>query len=94
MAHLWGYRNYETGEQSRNNWFVALISNGEGWHNNHHADLAPPAHGHRWWEIDVVYVTIRALESDGTGPRRAPACTRLTAMAERDRLGSELKPQA
>lgn len=64
-AHLWGYRSYETGEDSRNNWFVALISNGEGWHNNHHADPRSAAHGHRWWEIDVVFATVRVLEMTG-----------------------------
>jgi fatty-acid desaturase len=64
-AHLWGYRSYETGEESRNNWFVALISNGEGWHNNHHADPRSAAHGHRWWEIDVVFWTVRLLEMMG-----------------------------
>jgi stearoyl-CoA desaturase (delta-9 desaturase) len=65
LAHLWGYRTYETGEQSRNNWFVALISNGEGWHNNHHADSRSARHGHRWWELDLVFVTIWALEAMG-----------------------------
>jgi fatty-acid desaturase len=65
LAHLWGYRSYETEEQSRNNWFVALISNGEGWHNNHHADSRSARHGHRWWELDVVYITICALETIG-----------------------------
>jgi stearoyl-CoA desaturase (delta-9 desaturase) len=64
-AHIWGYRTYDTGEQSRNNWFVALISNGEGWHNNHHADSRSARHGHQWWEIDVVYMTIRLLEAMG-----------------------------
>jgi fatty-acid desaturase len=64
-AHLWGYQTYETGEQSRNNWFVALISNGEGWHNNHHADPRSARHGHCRWEIDVVFATIRALEAVG-----------------------------
>jgi fatty-acid desaturase len=64
-AHIWGYRTYETGERSRNNWFVALISNGEGWHNNHHADSRSARHGHRWWEIDMVFVTIRLLEAVG-----------------------------
>jgi fatty-acid desaturase len=64
-SHLWGYRSYETGEQSRNNWVVALISNGEGWHNNHHADPRSAAHGHRWWEIDVVFATVRVLEMIG-----------------------------
>jgi stearoyl-CoA desaturase (delta-9 desaturase) len=64
-AHMWGYRNYETGEQSRNNWVVALISNGEGWHNNHHADPRSARHGHRWWEIDVVFATVALLERLG-----------------------------
>lgn len=64
-THLWGYRNYETDENSRNNWFVALISNGEGWHNNHHADQRSAAHGHRWWEFDVTYLTICLLEKLG-----------------------------
>src|SRR6185503_1643119 len=59
VTHLWGYRSYETGENSRNNWIVALMSNGEGWHNNHHADQRSAAHGHRWWELDVTYTTIR-----------------------------------
>jgi len=63
VTHLWGYRNYETGENSRNNWFVALLTNGEGWHNNHHADQKCAAHGHRWWEIDLTYLTILALRS-------------------------------
>ncbi|HVX15743.1 MAG TPA: fatty acid desaturase [Pirellulales bacterium] len=64
-THLWGYRNYETDENSRNNWFVALVSNGEGWHNNHHADQRSAAHGHRWWEFDVTYSTIWVLEKLG-----------------------------
>jgi stearoyl-CoA desaturase (delta-9 desaturase) len=61
VTHLWGYRNYETDERSRNNVFVGLWSNGEGWHNNHHADPRSAAHGHRWWEFDVTYLTIKAL---------------------------------
>jgi fatty-acid desaturase len=61
FAHLWGYRNYETDEESRNNVFVGIISNGEGWHNNHHADPRSAKHGHRWWELDVTFLTIRLL---------------------------------
>lgn len=60
-SHTWGYRNYETDDDSRNNWWVALLSFGEGWHNNHHADQRSAAHGHKWYEIDVTYLTIRAL---------------------------------
>ena len=64
-SHLWGYRTYETGDDSRNNWFVALLSNGEGWHNNHHIDPRSAAHGHKWWEIDVVFWVVRLLEATG-----------------------------
>jgi fatty-acid desaturase len=65
LAHLYGYRSYETGENSRNNWFVALLSNGEGWHNNHHVDPASASVSHRWWEIDPIYGLIRVLEFVG-----------------------------
>lgn len=60
-AHIWGYRTYSTGELSTNNWWVALITFGEGWHNNHHAFLSSAAHGLRWWEVDVTYAAIRLL---------------------------------
>ncbi len=75
VTHLWGYRNFKTRDESRNNFLVALISNGEGWHNNHHADPRCAAHGRRWWEIDVSYLLILALEaiglaSDVVHPRR------------------------
>jgi stearoyl-CoA desaturase (delta-9 desaturase) len=65
VAHLWGYQNYDTGERSRNNWFVALIAAGEGWHNNHHAQPRSAKHGHRWFELDLTYATIRLLEKMG-----------------------------
>ena len=58
VTHLWGYRNYETGDNSRNNFAVGLISHGEGWHNNHHAQPRCAAHGHRWWELDVTWIII------------------------------------
>jgi fatty-acid desaturase len=65
LAHRWGYQTYETGDNSRNNWLVAWISNGEGWHNNHHADPMAAAHGHRWWEVDVTWRTVQLLECVG-----------------------------
>src|SRR5471030_2178989 len=61
VTHMWGYRNYETDEDSRNNIVLGLISNGEGWNNNHHADPRSARHGHRWWEIDNTYLTIRCM---------------------------------
>jgi stearoyl-CoA desaturase (delta-9 desaturase) len=60
-SHIWGYRNYATTDQSRNNWWVAIISYGEGWHNNHHAFPRMAAHGHRWWEFDATYAAIRLM---------------------------------
>ena len=65
VTHVWGYRNYHTDDNSRNNILVGLWSNGEGWHNNHHADQRAAAHGHKWWEFDLTWLTIRALESVG-----------------------------
>ena len=65
VTHVWGYQNYETGDSSRNNILVGLWSNGEGWHNNHHADQRAAAHGHQWWELDVTWITIRLLEKLG-----------------------------
>jgi stearoyl-CoA desaturase (delta-9 desaturase) len=69
LAHVWGYRNYETDENSRNNWFVGLVSNGEGWHNNHHADQRSARHGHKWWEFDLTWITIRLLELTGVAEK-------------------------
>lgn len=64
-AHTWGYRTFETTDGSRNNWWVALLTFGEGWHNNHHAYHRSAAHGLKWWEFDPTYLTIRAMELVG-----------------------------
>ncbi|NOX55588.1 MAG: acyl-CoA desaturase [Planctomycetes bacterium] len=61
-THVWGYRNYPTPDNSRNNWWVALLSYGEGWHNNHHAYQRLARHGHRWWELDITYMVIWVLK--------------------------------
>jgi fatty-acid desaturase len=60
-THVWGYRSHETRDRSTNLWWVALVSLGEGWHNNHHAFPRSARHGLRWWELDVTYVLIRVL---------------------------------
>jgi fatty-acid desaturase len=65
VTHCFGYRNYETDESSRNNLVVGLLSGGEGWHNNHHADPRAARFGHRWFELDAGYRVIRILEMCG-----------------------------
>jgi stearoyl-CoA desaturase (delta-9 desaturase) len=65
FGHVFGYQNYPTRDSSRNNVLFALLSNGDGWHNNHHAYQRCAAHGHKWWEFDLTYLTIRALEAVG-----------------------------
>lgn len=64
-THLWGYRNYETTDASRNLWWVALLAYGEGWHNNHHAHPHTARAGHRWWELDPTFWSIRFLQLIG-----------------------------
>lgn len=64
-SHTWGYQNYKTGEHSTNLWWVAILSFGEGWHNNHHKYPRSAAHGLRWFELDPTYWTIRAMKAVG-----------------------------
>jgi len=64
-AHMFGYQSYDSRDDSRNCWWVALLSFGEGWHNNHHAFPRSARHGLRWWELDMNYMAIRMLETFG-----------------------------
>ena len=61
LAHVLGSKRYVTGDNSRNNWLLALLTMGEGWHNNHHACQSSVRQGFRWWEIDATYYILRAL---------------------------------
>ncbi|WP_164104357.1 acyl-CoA desaturase [Candidatus Laterigemmans baculatus] len=72
LTHVFGYRNYETTDDSRNNWFVTLLTAGEGWHNNHHADPASASVQHRWWEIDLNYYVIRGFAAVGLASHIIP----------------------
>jgi stearoyl-CoA desaturase (delta-9 desaturase) len=65
ICHRWGYRNYDTPDDSRNNVLVGILANGEGWHNNHHADPRSARHGHKWWEFDLAWLSIRLLKALG-----------------------------
>lgn len=72
LSHMFGYTNYKTGEDSRNNWFVAMLTVGEGWHNNHHEDPSAASVQHRWWEIDISYYEIKLLEKLGLASNVIP----------------------
>lgn len=64
-CHNWGYRNHDVDDRSTNCWWVAILTFGEGWHNNHHAYQASAQFGSRWWEIDLVWWFVRGLERLG-----------------------------
>ncbi len=68
-THLWGQRRFDTTDDSRNNWWVALLTFGEGWHNNHHAMPASARHGLAWYELDISWLHIRLMERLGVATR-------------------------
>ena len=83
-THVWGYRSHETRDSSTNLWWVALLTYGEGWHNNHHAFQTSARHGLRWWEVDMTYMAIKAMSWVGMAhsiklakikPSRTPEAT-------------------
>ena len=61
LCHVWGSRRFETTDTSRNNWVLALLTLGEGWHNNHHAYQSSCRQGLRWWEVDPTFYALRVL---------------------------------
>lgn len=65
LAHLWGKRRYDTGDRSRNNGLLALLTFGEGWHNNHHRFPGAARQGFRWWELDLSYYALKGLAALG-----------------------------
>lgn len=64
-THMWGKRRFATRDDSRNNWWVALLTFGEGWHNNHHAHPTSARHGLAWYELDITWIHIRLLQLTG-----------------------------
>lgn len=77
ITHFWGYRNYETEDDSVNSYLIGYLSYGEGWHNNHHADPRAAHFQRRWWEADLSFATIRLLRRLGLAtnvilPNKAP----------------------
>ncbi|MBM3901093.1 MAG: acyl-CoA desaturase [Verrucomicrobia bacterium] len=65
MAHVWGQRRYETGDDSRNSFILSLITLGEGWHNNHHKHMTCTRQGFYWWEVDITYYLLKVMSWTG-----------------------------
>ena len=65
VCHIWGRRDYEVGDESRNNAIVGFLALGEGWHNNHHAFPTSARHGLEWWQLDLSWIVIRLFEMVG-----------------------------
>jgi stearoyl-CoA desaturase (delta-9 desaturase) len=96
LAHVHGNQRYATGDDSRNNWWLAIITLGEGWHNNHHAYQRSARQGFRWWEIDITYYILKGLEQLrlvydlGQPPRDVVENTRALGRATIERLARQL----
>jgi len=65
MAHRLGNQRYQTGDESRNNFVLALLTLGEGWHNNHHHYPASARQGFYWWEVDFSYYVLKLMQKSG-----------------------------
>jgi stearoyl-CoA desaturase (delta-9 desaturase) len=64
-THMWGYRTFQSEDNSRNLWWAALLTYGEGWHNNHHSHPNVAKAGLKWWEIDMTWWSIQILKTFG-----------------------------
>lgn len=83
VAHCFGRRRYATSDSSRNSALVAVLTHGEGWHNNHHRYPRAARQGHRWWELDLTYLALRGLAGVGLVTDLQPAPTITTTGGER-----------
>ena len=72
LTHLWGYRSYDTPENSRNSLLLGILCSGDGWHNNHHQDPTAASTQRRWWELDLTYYTIKLLSLVGLATEVVP----------------------
>jgi stearoyl-CoA desaturase (delta-9 desaturase) len=94
LAHVWGSRRYATPDESRNNALLALVTLGEGWHNNHHHAMTSARQGFFWWEIDITYYALRVLAAFGiVWDLRAPSETALSTLRI-DAMGDPFRPTA
>ncbi|CAH9135127.1 unnamed protein product [Cuscuta epithymum] len=91
-CHIWGNQPWKTGDLSKNNWLVALVTFGEGWHNNHHAFEHSARHGLEWWQLDAAWCTIWILKQLGLATH-----VKLPTHAQKKKLalhGNQIVPSA
>ena len=80
VCHVWGSRPFHSVDHSANNFPIAIVSLGEGWHNNHHAFPTSARHGLHWWQIDTTYMVIKAMSWIGLAHNvRTPSDTAMQA---------------
>jgi stearoyl-CoA desaturase (delta-9 desaturase) len=92
LAHVHGRKRYVTGDDSRNNWLLALATMGEGWHNNHHACQSSVRQGFRWWEYDPTFYVLKVLSWIGiVWDLKSPPAT---VLRNEQRLGSRVIERA
>ncbi len=85
LSHTFGSQRFRTGDDSRNNWLLALLTLGEGWHNNHHYYPGTDRQGFYWWEIDITYYILRLMQATGLiwGLRPVPPRVYSAALAHK-----------
>ena len=85
VCHVWGGREFQSADHSTNNFPLAILSLGEGWHNNHHAFPTSARHGLRWWQFDASYLVIRGMQALGLASHvRTPSATAMQSKALAD----------
>lgn len=95
LSHVFGRRRYATGDRSRNNYLLALITLGEGWHNNHHHYQSATNQGFFWWEVDITYSLLRLLGLVGVvWDLRTPPPKVLGRSGDECHAGAEARPAA
>lgn len=94
LSHVFGKRRFATTDTSRNNWFLAILTLGEGWHNNHHHWQASAAQGFYWWEVDISFYVIKLMEKLGLAWDVKTPPTKVLESKRLDRPASSAAPAA
>lgn len=88
LAHRYGRRDFDTNDHSRNNAWLAIITLGEGWHNNHHFYAGSVRQGFYWWQIDISYYLLKIMSWFGLVWNLKPVPTRIYKLQEKQRTGA------